>query len=134
MKMKSAVLLKKATIIDPNSPFNKEMKDVLIEKGMIVSIKNEIKPSSNAVVIEEEGLHICPGLFDLMVDFSEPGNEHKETLISGCNASMHGGFKFTLMGRYLKKKKARNLLKCTTLNKLVQLDTLMVKIVLAPLD
>ena len=92
MKMKSAVLLKKATIIDPNSPFNKEMKDVLIEKGMIVSIKNEIKPSSNAVVIEEEGLHICPGLFDLMVDFSEPGNEHKETLISGCNASMHGGF------------------------------------------
>jgi dihydroorotase len=48
--------------------------------------------SDNALVVQEKGLHVCPGLFDMNVDFSEPGNEHKETLLTGCNAAMHGGF------------------------------------------
>lgn len=90
--MKTTILLKKATIIDPNSPFNKQVKDILIENGMIVNVANNIKAASTALIIKEEGLHVCPGLFDLLVDFGEPGFEHKETLETGCNAAMHGGF------------------------------------------
>jgi dihydroorotase len=90
--MKTTILLKSVTIIDPNSPFNKQVKDILIENGMIVNVANNIKAPSTALIIKEEGLHVCPGLFDLLVDFGEPGFEHKETLETGCNAAMHGGF------------------------------------------
>lgn len=92
MKMKTTIVLKKVTIIDPNSPFNKQTKDLLIENGMIVNVDSNIKAPSDAFIIEEKGLHVCPGLFDLIVDFGEPGFEHKETLETGCNAAMHGGF------------------------------------------
>ena len=90
--MKTAIFLKKVTIIDPNSPFNKQTKDLLIENGMVVKVANDIKPPAGALIIEEDGLHICPGLFDLLVDFGEPGFEYKETLETGCNAAMQGGF------------------------------------------
>ena len=36
-------LIKQATIIDPNSPHSKMVKDILIENGVIVKIDVEIK-------------------------------------------------------------------------------------------
>ena len=89
--MKKKIIIKKAKIIDPNSPFNGQLKDVLINNGMIEKVAKNIS-DDGATVIEQKGLHICPGLFDMNVDFSEPGYEHKETLISGCNAAQSGGF------------------------------------------
>mgnify|MGYP001175813000 CR=1 FL=1 len=90
--MGKSILLKNVTIIDPNSPFNKKKKDVLIENGIISKIADKLSDSKSDLTITENGLHICPGLFDLLVNFGEPGCEYKETLNSGCNAAMHGGF------------------------------------------
>ena len=90
--MSKSILLKNVTIIDPNSAFNKKKKDVLIENGIIAKISGKITPTKSTHIVEEKDLHICPGLFDLLVNFGEPGYEHKETLASGCNAAMHGGF------------------------------------------
>ena len=90
--MGKSILLKNVTIIDPNSPFNKKKKDVLIENGIISKIADKVSDSKSDLTINENGLHICPGLFDLLVNFGEPGYEYKETLDSGCNAAMHGGF------------------------------------------
>ena len=90
--MSKSILLKNVTIIDPNSAFNKKKKDVLIENGIIAKISGKITPTKSTHIVEEKDLHICPGLFDLLVNFGEPGYEHKETLASGCNAAMYGGF------------------------------------------
>ena len=54
MKMKTTIVLKKVTIIDPNSPFNKQTKDLLIENGMIVNVDSNIKAPSDAFIIEEK--------------------------------------------------------------------------------
>ncbi len=86
-----SVIIKNATIIDPNSPHNNLTKDILIKDGTIIKIENDIS-DKNTNQISKENLHICPGLFDFSVDFPEPGNEQKETLQSGYKSSISGGF------------------------------------------
>ena len=66
-----SVIIKNATIIDPNSPYNSLTKDILIKDGTIIKIENDIS-DKNTNQISKENLHICPGLFDFSVDFPEP--------------------------------------------------------------
>ncbi len=89
--MKKKIIIKNVKIIDPNSSYNNQTKDILINNGMVEKIGAKIQDES-ASIIEQKGLHVCPGLFDMNVDFGEPGYEHKETLISGCDAAKQGGF------------------------------------------
>jgi len=84
-------LIKRAKIIDPNSKFNNKIKDILVVDGIIHKIADKIS-DNDAEIIEQDNLHICPGLFDMNVNFPEPGYEDRETLESGCNAAMAGGF------------------------------------------
>jgi dihydroorotase len=84
------LLLKSATIIDPNSPFNKKIADVLIEKGIITQIAGEIE--ADAEVFEAEGACIAPGFFDLNCNIGEPGLETKEDIYTGTKAAAAGGF------------------------------------------
>ena len=86
-----SVLIKNTTIIDPNSPFHNQKKDILIKDGIIIRIETEIVENKVDQIVEDN-LHICPGLFDFSVDFPEPGNEQKETLQSGYQSSISGGF------------------------------------------
>ena len=43
------------------------------------------------VVIDAEGLHLLPGIIDPHVHFRDPGQPHKETLVSGSIAGATGG-------------------------------------------
>lgn len=85
-------LIKNATIIDPNSTHHNMVRDILIENGTIAEISESINSKNNYLIIEEDNLHICPGLMDFSVDFSDPGNEQKETIMSGSKAAISGGF------------------------------------------
>ncbi|HZY35139.1 MAG TPA: dihydroorotase [Mucilaginibacter sp.] len=84
------LLLKSATIIDPNSPFNKKIADVLIEKGIITQIASEIE--ADAEVFEADGAYLSPGFFDLNCNIGEPGLETKEDIYTGTKAAASGGF------------------------------------------
>jgi len=84
------LLIKSATIIDPNSPFNQKIADVLIEKGIITRIAADIE--ADAEVIEAEGKYLSPGFFDLNCNIGEPGLETKEDLYTGTKAAVAGGF------------------------------------------
>jgi dihydroorotase len=84
------LLIKSATIIDPNSPFNNQVADVLIEKGIIKRIGPDIE--SDAEVIEGEDKYISPGFFDLNCNIGELGFETKEDLYTGTRAASAGGF------------------------------------------
>ena len=78
----SSILIKNVKIIDPNSEFNNSKKDILLKNGIIERVEDTIE-NNNFEIIQEDNLHVCPGLFDFSVDFPEPGNEQKETLVSG---------------------------------------------------
>jgi len=72
--------------------------DVFIKNGKIEKIAKSIKSCKESVASGKEieysaqNLHLSPGWFDLHANFSEPGNEQKETLESGSNAAKKGGF------------------------------------------
>jgi dihydroorotase len=85
------ILVRKALIIDPNSPYHNSVQDILISNGVI----SEIAESQETVtdeVIELEGLVVSPGWIDIFSHFCDPGQEQKETLESGSAAAVAGGF------------------------------------------
>ncbi len=84
------LLIKSATVIDPNSPFNQQVVDILIEKGIIIKIAPELE--ADAELIEAEGKYISPGFFDLNCNIGELGLETKEDLHTGTAAAAAGGF------------------------------------------
>src|ERR1019366_150326 len=66
--------------------------DVLIENGIIQSIKSKITPNKNVKVMEGKNLHLSAGWLDMQVSFCDPGFEHKEDLNSGIKSAVAGGF------------------------------------------
>ncbi|MGV3560556.1 dihydroorotase [Larkinella arboricola] len=89
------LLIRAARIVDAQSPFNGQVRDVLIENGLIRQISESItvEESDAALkVIEQDGLCISPGWVDLRVSAKDPGYEHKEDLTTVCKAAARGGF------------------------------------------
>ena len=85
------LLIKQATIADPSSPFNGLTQDIFIIDGVIDSISPIIEQEADKI-IEAENLHISQGWVDIFCQFNDPGAEHKETLESGANAAVAGGY------------------------------------------
>ncbi|MBL7745231.1 MAG: dihydroorotase [Chitinophagaceae bacterium] len=85
------ILIKQAKIVDPSSPFNGQITDIFIEKGIISKISTAINEKADRV-IEISGLHVSPGWMDIFANFGDPGNEFKETLETGAAAAAAGGY------------------------------------------
>ena len=85
------VLLQQVTIICPTTAYHKQVKDILIEEGIIKEISDSIN-TKDAQIIAGHNLHVSIGWMDIFADFAEPGYEHKETLQTGANAAAAGGF------------------------------------------
>lgn len=88
-----AILIKGARLIDPGHL--DQTGDVLISGDRIETVQgpHTISPAGEGVeVVSADGLWLTPGLIDLHVHFREPGQEHKETILSGSRAAAAGGF------------------------------------------
>lgn len=85
------LLLKNATVVDPNAPNNGQTLDILIANGRIEKMGTGLS-DSDCEVVEGQDLYVSPGWFDMHVNFCDPGYEHKEDLQSGCAAAIAGGF------------------------------------------
>jgi dihydroorotase len=84
------LLIKSATIIDPNSPFNQQVADILIKNGTITEIASSI--NAEAEIFDAAGKQLSPGFFDLNCNIGELGLETKEDLQTGTKAAAAGGF------------------------------------------
>lgn len=84
-----SILIKNVSIIDSKSTYHGQTKDVLIEKGIILSIG---KIDTAKKIIEGKGLCISPGWVDLNTFVGEPGLEFKENITSSLKAAAAGGF------------------------------------------
>jgi dihydroorotase len=86
-------LIKGARVIDPGNL--DQMCDLLIARGRIETVQPHIRlpaDASQIKVIDAAGLWLTPGLIDLHVHFREPGQEYKETILTGSRAAVAGGF------------------------------------------
>lgn len=87
------ILIRKARIIDPSSPFHDSVQDILIDNDIISAIGQGITTQADQVIDPPAGgLHISPGWVDVFANFNDPGYEFKETLDTGATAAAAGGF------------------------------------------
>ncbi|MEZ5045420.1 MAG: dihydroorotase [Chitinophagaceae bacterium] len=84
------LLIKQATILNPGSKLHLKKKDILIKNGIIEQIDSNIKIKTKT--IDAQGAYLSIGWMDLFAHFGEPGFEHKETLQSGMQLAMQGGY------------------------------------------
>ncbi|MGB9702753.1 MAG: dihydroorotase [Candidatus Kapaibacteriota bacterium] len=86
------ILFKNVRIINPAQNLDM-IANLWIKDGIIKKISQEsIKVESDTQIINEPGLVVSPGLFDMHVHFRDPGYEQKEDLYSGTEAAANGGF------------------------------------------
>jgi len=86
----SFLIIKNGRVIDPAAKRDK-VGDVFIAAGKFVKSLTAAQKKS-AHVIDARGLVVCPGLVDIHVHFREPGQTHKETILTGSQAAAAGGF------------------------------------------
>lgn len=87
--MKS-ILIKEVRVIDPSQNLDK-ICDIFITNGTITSIGQALTPPENTQIIDGKGLCAAPGLVDIHVHLRDPGQTHKEDILTGCRAAAAGG-------------------------------------------
>jgi len=79
-------------LIDPAEDQNSG-KGLLIENGRIAAwLGPGEKAPDDAEIFDASGLIVAPGFIDMHVHLREPGQEHKETIATGCAAALAGGW------------------------------------------
>lgn len=86
------LFIQSAKLISKHSEFHNQVIDLYINNGKIEAIGNNLTPPEKVNIYTHKNLHISAGWLDLGANFSDPGNEHKETIESGINAAAKGGF------------------------------------------
>ena len=89
--VKAPVLLKRGRVIDPRSGVD-GVRDVLLRDGKVAQVSEAPLSVPGAREVDCAGRWVVPGLVDLHVHLREPGEEGKETVLTGCRAAVAGGF------------------------------------------
>ena len=82
------LLIKNANVVSPADKINGRY-DILVKDGKIAEIGENL--ATGGEVINAEGLYAIPGLVDMHVHLRDPGQTHKEDIITGCKAAAAGG-------------------------------------------
>lgn len=85
------LIIKNGRVIDPASGLD-EVRDIIIEGGVIAGVGATKAKTAGYTVIDASGKVVAPGLIDIHVHLREPGFEYKETIRSGTEAAAAGGF------------------------------------------
>jgi len=84
------ILLRSGRAVDPSRGLDAAV-DILVEGGRIAAVGPRIDAPA-AHQVDLTGLVVAPGLIDLHVHLREPGDEAKETILTGARAAVRGGF------------------------------------------
>ncbi len=86
------LVIQNGTVIDPANNLDAPC-DVLIEDGVVRAVE---QPGTfrkiEAEILDASGLIVAPGFIDIHVHLREPGQEYKETVLTGTQSAVAGGF------------------------------------------
>ncbi|MBV8155497.1 MAG: amidohydrolase family protein, partial [Candidatus Eremiobacteraeota bacterium] len=88
--MAGSLLIKGGRIVDPSQPFD-GIADVRIADGVVAEIGIGLS-SRGEPVFDATGAIVAPGFIDMHVHLREPGFAEKETILTGTEAAVRGGF------------------------------------------
>mgnify|MGYP001615159606 CR=1 FL=1 len=86
-----------AQVVDPSTGVD-GIHDVWVEEGKIGGVLKAgagaelVKSSKAKFSVDAKGLLLAPGLVDIHTHLREPGQEYKETIATGTEAAVAGGF------------------------------------------
>ena len=83
------LLVKNGRVVDPAQKIDR-VTNVVIREGVIRAVGDTTMP--DLPVFDATDLIVAPGFFDIHVHLREPGTEEAETIGSGGNAAVAGGF------------------------------------------
>ena len=86
--MNNTILLKGGIVVNEGQQI---LQDILIKRGYIEKIANDITPHNNWEVVELKGKLILPGCIDDQVHFREPGLTQKANVFTESRAAVAGG-------------------------------------------
>ncbi len=86
-----SLLIKSVRVVNSESDFHLKTVDILVESGRISQIGELLEVSADKV-INQKGLSVSAGWFDLRANLCEPGLEHKDTISKLCQSASFGGF------------------------------------------
>lgn len=84
------MLIKNGLVFDDQNGINGEALDILIEGDLIRKVGRNLS-SKKEPVLDAKGNFVIPGLVDMHAHLREPGQEHKETILTGTRAAAKGG-------------------------------------------
>lgn len=90
------ILFKNARLIDPKTKLDQRSSylitnnDIIEDFGLFDSSAN-LNLADFSEIIDCKGLILCPGLLDIQVHFRDPGQFHKEDIVSGSMSAVAGG-------------------------------------------
>ncbi|MCM1022716.1 MAG: dihydroorotase [Prevotella sp.] len=84
----SSILLKNVRAVDD---MKDSFCDIFIDDGKIAAVGKSISRQADRTIDGGGRLVVLPGLFDMHVHFRDPGQTHKEDILTGCAAALAGG-------------------------------------------
>jgi dihydroorotase len=91
VQVSSTILFRRGRVMDPRNGVD-GVRDVLVREGRVAEVSEAPLNVPDARVVDATGRLVLPGFIDLHVHLREPGEEGKETILTGCSAAVAGGF------------------------------------------
>jgi dihydroorotase len=86
------LLITGGRVIDPERQTDRQL-TVAVDNGVIAGVGTSVPDGFNPDrTIDASGMWVVPGLVDMHVHLREPGREDKETIATGTQAAVAGGF------------------------------------------
>lgn len=87
----SDLLIRGGRLVDPAASLD-SLRDLRVRDARILAIGEHLAPQDGEEVIEAAGMVVAPGFIDIHVHLREPGYPQKETIATGTEAALRGGF------------------------------------------
>ena len=85
------MLIHGGRLVDPSADID-ALRDVRIRDGLIAEIGEHLHPDEGEETFDAGGAVVAPGFIDMHVHLREPGFSKKETIATGTQAAVQGGF------------------------------------------
>ncbi len=87
----TGLLIKGGRVVDPATALD-SLRDLRVRAGAILEIGEHLEASSDEEILDAAGAIVAPGFIDIHVHLREPGFPEKETMATGTEAAVRGGF------------------------------------------
>ncbi len=88
---RGSLLIKGGRLVDPSLGLD-ALRDVRITGGIVYEIGERLEAHDGEAVLDASNAIVAPGLVDMHVHLREPGFSEKETIATGTEAAVRGGF------------------------------------------